>query len=205
MFCRFEQRFFNVLPKGLDSCAPRKLLQTIKQKSPTGLLFSYVSPDYASGFMLLSHVDEFYRLEENLFYIPNNWMWKGQFSNGQASYKRTDGYKSFLNSLPVRREQLFEHVPAKTEFLWINWVIYDFLTLYRGVGHQGQIHWDDYFAFCKVLLVIGRRLGADMLEQRAAISEALGNRGALFRGRVNLKFLERLFRLSLQGAKGLFR
>jgi glycosyltransferase involved in cell wall biosynthesis len=205
MFCRFEQRFFTVLPKGLDSCAPRKLLQEVKQKSPTGLLFSYISPDYASGFMLLSHVKEFYRIEESLLYIPNNWMWRGQFSNGQASYKRTDGYKAFLNSLPVRREQILEHVPIKTEFLWINSVIYDFLTLYRRSDSKHLIHWDDYFAFCKVLLIIGRRLGADMLEQRAAIKDALRARRALFRARVNLNFSTRVVRLALQGAKGFFR
>ena len=205
MFCHFEQEFFVIVPKGLDSCAPRKLLQQIKNDSPTGLLFSYISPDYSSGFMLLSRVQEYYRIDESLIYIPNNWMWKGQFSNGQASYKRTDAYKAFLASLPVKRDQIIEHVPIKTEFLWINSVIYDFVTLYKKGAGKSRINWVDYFAFCKVLLIIGRRLGADMLEQRAAIAAALRERGGAFAMQVQFKFLKRLAGLAIRSAKGFVR
>ncbi|HVK57617.1 MAG TPA: hypothetical protein VM735_02470, partial [Candidatus Kapabacteria bacterium] len=67
------------------------------------------------------------------------------------------------------------------------------------------INWVDYFAFCKVLLIIGRRLGADMLEQRAAIAAALRERGGAFAMQVQLNFLKRLAGLAIQSAKGFVR
>jgi hypothetical protein len=205
MFCRFEQEFFSILPKGLDSCAPRKLLQKIKDESPTGMLFSYISPDYASGFMILSNVPEFYRIDQSLIYIPNNWMWKGQFSNGQASYKCSDAYRAFLKSLPVQREEMLAYVPVKTEFLWINAVIYDFVTLSNVENAKDRIHWVDYFAFCRVLTIIGRKLGANMKEQRAAIRAALRERGLAFSLQVQANFSRRMLQLAMQATKNFFR
>ena len=204
MFCRFEQDFFSILPKGLDSCAPRKLLQKIKEESPTGMLFSYISPDYASGFMILSRVPEFYRIDQSLVYIPNNWMWKAQFSNGQASYKCSDAYRAFLKSLPVNRDEMLAYVPVKTEFLWINAVIYDFVTLSNVENAKDRIQWVDYFAFCRVLTVIGRKLGAHMKEQRAAIKVALRERGLTFCLQVQMNFSRRILRLAMQSAKNHF-
>jgi glycosyltransferase involved in cell wall biosynthesis len=180
LFCRFSQRFFNVLPKGLDSCAPRDLLLSIKKQSPTGMLFSYISPDYASAFMLLAGTKRFLHMDEPLVYVPNNWMWQGKFSNGQASYKKTDSYKRFLASLPVNREQIIANVPIKSEFLWINSVIYDFLTLYRRPDHQPQINWVNYHAFCIILILMGRRMGGTLAEESAMLKQSLRERGIGF-------------------------
>ncbi|MCI0541030.1 MAG: glycosyltransferase [Verrucomicrobiales bacterium] len=184
LFCRFEQKFFNLLPKGLDSCAPRKLLREVKEKSPTGMLFSYISPDYASGFMLLSAVAEFLHTGEPLVYIPNNWMWQGKYSNGQASYRKTDSYRKFLQSLPVTREDILKNVPVKSEFLWINSVLYDFFTFYKRLEHHPRIHWPAYYGFCIYLILIGRKLGAGLGEEfrevrRAIMKESLRLKAAV--------------------------
>lgn len=184
LFCRFEQKFFNLLPKGLDSCAPRKLLLEIKEKSPTGLLFSYISPDYASGFMLLSAVPEFLHTDEPLVYIPNNWMWQGKYSNGQASYRKTESYKQFLQSLPVTREDIVKNVPIKSEFLWINSVLYDFFTLYKRTDHQPRIDWAKYFGFCIVLILIGKKVGADLKEEITGLKNSLLAQSFGFKARV---------------------
>jgi glycosyltransferase involved in cell wall biosynthesis len=201
MFCRFEQRFFNILPKGLDSCAPRGLLTEVKKKSPTGFLFSHISPDYSSGFMILAQVDQFYYMEESLVYIPNNWMWKGQFSNGQASYKKTDAYRKFLASLPVTREEILRFVPVKTEFLWINAVLYDFFTKsHRGL-QKDCIDWVRYYSFCCILILIGRRLGADMQEQIWELRKALLNEPRETQCRVCIDVVRRLVQLGISVIK----
>jgi hypothetical protein len=173
LFCRFDQKFFNLLPKGLDSCAPRSLLREVKEKSPTDLLFSYISPDYASGFMLLSSVPEFLHTDVPLVYIPNNWMWQGKYSNGQASYRKTEGYRKFLRSLPVTRDDIIKNVPIKSEFLWINSVLYDFFSLYKRPDHQPRIDWAKYFGFCVVLILMGKKIGADLSEEIRGLKNAL--------------------------------
>ncbi len=183
LFCRFEQKFFNLLPKGLDSCAPRTLLRKVQAKSPTGMLFSYISPDYASGFMLLSAVPEFLHTDEALVYIPNNWMWQGKYSNGQAIYRKTESYRKFLQSLPVTRDDILKNVPIKSEFLWINSVLYDFFTFYKRSGHEPRIVWPSYYGFCIYLIFMGWKLGADLREELREIwctimRESLGLKAA---------------------------
>jgi len=191
-FCRFDQDFFQHLPKTLDSCAPRELLARVKTASPTGLLFSYISPDYASGFMLLAATPEFLHIATPLVYVPNNWMWRGQYSNGQASYRKTDSYRRFLASLPVTREDILKHVPIKSEFLWINSVLYDFLTLYRRPDHQPRINWVKYHAFCLVLLLLGRKAGGDLSFEFREIRRSLRQEGLGFASRVFLDLAGRL-------------
>ena len=205
LFCRFEQEFFTILPKGLDSCAPRALMQRVKEQSPTGLLFSYISPDYASGFLLLSAVPEFVHIETALVYIPNNWMWRGQYSNGQASYRKTDSYKQFLRSLPIKREDIIKNVPIKSEFLWINSVLYDFFTLYRRPDHQPKIGWVQYYGFCLVLILIGKKLGGDLKEEIAGLKESLRQHSLGFKLRVALEVGRRGLGLVRQAIGRLFR
>ena len=198
LFCRFEQKFFNLLPKGLDSCAPRKLLQEVKEKIPTGLLFSYISPDYASGFLLLSTVLEFLHTNEPLVYIPNNWMWQGKYSNGQASYRKTESYKRSLQSVPVTREDILKNVPIKSEFLWINSVLYDFFSLYKRPDHQPCIDWAKYLGFCVVLILIGKKMGADLNEEITGLKNFLQAQSFGFKARVAADLIRRSLGLALQ-------
>jgi glycosyltransferase involved in cell wall biosynthesis len=192
MFCRFSQKFFEILPKSLDSCAPRALLNDLKAKSPTGLLFSYISPDYASGFQILSAVGGFFHIAEPLVYVPNNWMWQGKFSNGQSSYRKTEAYKAFLATLPVTREEIVRAVPIKSEFLWINSVIYDFLKLYRKPGHAPQIDWPAYYSFCLILLVIAKKAGGDLGAETDQLRAGLKTQSWRFRSRVVIGLTVRL-------------
>jgi glycosyltransferase involved in cell wall biosynthesis len=192
MFCCFSQKFFEILPKGLDSCAPRALLKDLKAKSPTGLLFSYISPDYASGFQILSAVGGFFHIAEPLVYVPNNWMWQGKFSNGQSSYRKTDAYKAFLATLPVTREEIVRAVPIKSEFLWINSVIYDFLKLYQKPGHAPEIDWPAYYSFCLILMIIAKKAGGNLREETAQLRAGLKTQSLRFRSRVLIGLAVRL-------------
>jgi glycosyltransferase involved in cell wall biosynthesis len=191
-FCRFEQDFFQQLPKALDSCASRELLERVKTGSPSGLLFSYISPDYASGFMLLAATPAFLHITTPLVYVPHNWMWRSQYSNGQASYRKTDSYRRFLASLPVTREEILEHVPIKSEFLWINSVLYDFFALYRRPDHQPRIDWVSYHAFCLVLLLLGKKAGGELSFEFREIRRSLRQQGLGFASRVLLDLGRRL-------------
>lgn len=205
LFRRFCQKFFNLLPKGLDSAAPRKLLRQIKAGSPTGYVFSHVAPDYASGFQVLSAVEEFWFIDEPLAYIPNDWMWRGKYSVGSSNYKKEDMAERWKRELPVTTEQIFEHAPAKSRWLWINNVLYDYHTKYRPDEEHPPISRVDYFAFCWIVILMGHRLGADMLEERRAVREAMREEKMGVRLRVWLNLGGRLARIALHLAIGIFR
>jgi glycosyltransferase involved in cell wall biosynthesis len=201
-FSRFLPRSFDRIPKGLDCCAPRELLARIKAESPTGFLFSHVCPDYSFGFMVLSRLDRIVHLSTPLVYVPNNWMWAGKYSNGQATYKKDAIIRRFVQQLPVTPEDIIAHVPVKARYLWINMVLFDFFTKYRRAGHTPAINWADYHAFVMTLILLGRKLGGDMKEETEAVRASLRQKGLGFRATVYLKFIHQLWRSLLRTIGG---
>lgn len=193
-FARFVPRSFDRIPKGLDCCAPRELLARIKAESPTGFLFSHVCPDYSFGFMVLSRLDRIVHLRTPLVYVPNNWMWAGKYSNGQATYKKDAIIRRFVQQLPVTPDEIVTHVPVKARYLWINMVLFDFFTKYRRPGHEPVVSWTDYHAFVMTLILLGRKLGGDMSEETEAVKASLRSRAVGFRVAVYLKFVGQLWR-----------
>lgn len=180
-FIRFDARGMDLIPKGLDCCARRSLLEEIRAQSGTGFLFSYICPDYAFGFQLLAHVESFQRLDTPLAYIPNNWGWSGNYSNGQSSYRKDERIRQFLQQLPVSAETITTRVPIRSEFLWINLLLHDFFVLYRPRNRPiPEIHWPSYHAFVGCLLLIGRKLGADMSLERRELFGSLRRHGIVF-------------------------
>ena len=183
LFVNFSQLFFVLHPKGLDSCAPTELLKGLKKISPTGLVFSYICPDYASGFLLLSEVETILWISTPLIYVPNNWMGSSKYSNGQATYNKTSMARRFLDELPVSAEEIQQFSPVKSKWLWINMVIYDYCTKYRYAA-SNKINLIQYHAFCVVLVMMGKRLGSGMEEERDAIRQSLKGRSFGFRCQV---------------------
>ncbi len=193
-FTRFVPRAFDRIPKGLDCCAPRELLARIKSESPTGFLFSHVCPDYSFGFMALSRLGHIIHLNTPLVYVPNNWMWAGKYSNGQATYKKDAIIRRFVQQLPVTPDDIVARVPVKARYLWINMVLYDFFTKYRRPGHEPEVNWADYHAFVLTLILLGRKLGGDMSEEIGAMRASLRENGWSFRAKVAIKFVHQLWR-----------
>jgi hypothetical protein len=197
-FTNFIPSSFDRIPKGLDCCAERLLLQIIKNESPTGFLFSHVCPDYSFGFMLLSRIENVRHLKTPLIYVPNNWMWTGKYSNGQATYKKNAIIKRFIEQLPINPKQIVENVPVKAEFLWINMVLFDFFTKYRHKSHKPEINWPEYHAFVMSLILIGKKLGGDMTDETKALRASLNKHSIWFQINVHLRFLRQLFRNTLR-------
>jgi glycosyltransferase involved in cell wall biosynthesis len=192
-FAKFRPGDFVRIPKGFDSCVPRETLVRMKKASPTGFLYSYICPDYSFGFLLLSQVDHIDRLEEPLSYVPNNWIFAGNYSNGGASYRKDSLARVFLNGLPIKPEDITSRVPVKIECLWLNMVLYDFFTKYRRADHQPHINWHDYHACVMAIILMGKKFKAPMLEEREAIRMAFRREGWFFRFRVLWGFGLHLF------------
>jgi glycosyltransferase involved in cell wall biosynthesis len=187
---RFDSRAFDVFPKGLDCCVERNLLLQIKASSPTGFVYSYICPDYAFGFLLLSHLSEIQRLNEPLAYLPNNWGWSGSYSNGQSSYRKDAKIQQFLKQLPVASHEITDLVPIKSQFLWINLVLYDFFTKYRRDDHKPVVYWPAYHAFVFLLILIGRRYGADMKLERREWLQSIRREGVVFAFQVVIEWIK---------------
>ena len=193
-FTNFLPNSFDRIPKGLDCCAERLLLDRIKNESPTGFLFSHICPDYSFGFMLLSRIESVHCLKTPLLYVPNNWMWAGKYSNGQATYKKNAIIKRFIEQLPINPKKIVENVPVKAEFLWINMVLFDFFTKYKNQNHNPKINWVEYHAFVMSLILLGKKLGGDMTDESQALQASLNNYGVWFQLNVYICFARQLFR-----------
>lgn len=191
-FCNFSTEFYNLLPKSLDSCAPIDLLRKAKQNSPTGLVYSYVTPDYSSAFLLLSQVDSFYFIESPLVYIPNNWMSDIKYSTGQATYKKAALTARWLKELPVTTDEIQSYAPVKCKWLWLNNVLYDFFTKFRRPGVSAEVNWVEYHAFTVIIVLIGKRMGAKMDEEIKAIKASLRERSFIFKLRVLMSVSRRV-------------
>jgi glycosyltransferase involved in cell wall biosynthesis len=197
LFTRFEPNFFRLLPKSLDSCAPRELLLGIKKNSPTGYLFSYVTPDYSSGFQVLSTVDSCWFVDKPLVYIPNNWMWQGKYSIGQSSYKKEAATDQWLKELPISLSDIQQFSPVQSKWLWINNVIYDYHTKYQPQRKRPELNWVNYHAFCCILVLFGWKVGGDMRPEVKAIRASLRRQSLGFRARVMLNLCQRVTAMAL--------
>jgi len=198
LFRRLDLKFFRVHPKGLDSCVPMTVVRRALGLSPTGLYFSHLTPDYASGYLLLRAVDRFLFVEAALLYVPNNWMASTRYSAGQSSYHKAALIERWLKELPVPIESILALTPVKCRWMWINAVLYDYFTMYVA-GRPGlEPDWIRYRSYCLLLVVMGRRMGADMSEDLAAIRVSMTGMGWWDKARVYLGTGRWVFGLGIQ-------
>lgn len=183
-FCRFTPLFWDIFPRGLTSVTPRAMLDQIAASSPTGMVFSWVNPDYAYGFQALSIAKEVIYLPEDIIYVPLSVGRAGKYSNGLAATRKEGPARRFFASLPISEDELLGDAPVRTIWLWVNPVLYDFRKFYRRPGHHPQIDWVRYHAQCIHIILVGREWGADMSAEIRAVRTSLAHRGGWFTARV---------------------
>lgn len=179
-FCHFTPLFWDIFPRGLTSVTPRTLMDEIARTGPTGMVFSWVNPDYSYGFQALSRARELVYLAENIIYVPHSVGRTGKYSNGLSGARKEAQARRFFASLPVSESEFLAEVPVKTIWLWVNPVLYDFRKFYRRPGHAPQVSWPGYFAQCAHIILVGKEWGADMSDEIRAWWKALRPRGLLF-------------------------
>lgn len=190
-FCRFTPLFWDIFPRGLTSVTRRSLMEEIARTSPTGMVFSWVNPDYSYGFQALSRARELLYLPENIIYVPHSVGRTGKYSNGLSGAKKEAQARRFFASLPVSEAEFLAEVPVKTIWLWVNPVLYDFRKFYRRPGHSPQVNWPGYFAQCAHIILVGKEWGADMSDEVRAWWTALRPRGLFFLIRVVALIVQR--------------
>lgn len=183
-FCRFSAVCFDIFPRGLTSCAPRALMEEARRRSPTGLVFSWVNPDYSQAFQLLSVADELLYLKHPIIFVPNSVARTGKYSNGLASIRKQEQARRFFESLPIKTTDMTDDVPVKSHWLYLNPLIYDFRKFYRRPGHNPEIDWVRYHAQCMILVVTAMMWKADMGPEIREIRRSLAEHGFVFTVRV---------------------
>lgn len=187
-FCRFTPRCWEMFPRALNSCTPRVLLDQIRTASPTGLVFSYVNPDYAHAFQALSRAERVIHIPENLIFVPQSIGAKGKYSNGLAGIRKHELARKFYESLPITLEQLLADMPVKTHWLWINAVLFDFNVFYKRTGHTPTIDWVRYHVQCLYIIAMGLLWKADLKEELQLVLKSAAGRGPIFFARMCLIF-----------------
>ncbi|MBN9689699.1 MAG: glycosyltransferase [Verrucomicrobia bacterium] len=196
-FCRFTARFWEIFPRGLTSATPRTMLDDIERTSPTGLVFSWVNPDYSYGFQALSRARELVYVADDIIYVPLSVGRAGKYSNGLAATRKEGPAKRFFASLPVGEQEMLKGLPVRSVWLWVNPVLFDFYKFYHRPGHAPQVDWVSYHAQCIHIILVGREWGADMSAETQAVRDSLRKLGLWFTIRV-------LLLTGFRSARGLF-
>lgn len=129
------------LPRGLNSCQSRALLDEIKRRN--GRFFLPISPDYTLAFITLAHRSQVVLLNEPLF------LWGyGQLSTGGGLYRNSDTRKRFLHDAGLAEDELISEVPIKTNGIH-NCICNDLLKLRRQYPELPSLDLVSYFLSCR--------------------------------------------------------
>ena len=193
-FCRFTPTYWDIFPRGITSCAPRELYDEVRRRSPTGMVFSWINPDYSQAFQVLSIAKELLYLDQAIIFVPPSLHRTGKYSNGLAAIRKAEQAVRFFQSLPVDADSMLRDVPVKSHWLWVNPVLYDFYKFYRRPGHNPQVDWVRYHVQCLSILIIGYLWGGDVRNEWREIRRSLRERGLVFQVHVALIFAWRFVR-----------
>lgn len=199
-FCRFTPTYWDIFPRGITSCAPRGLYDEVRRRSPTGMVFSWINPDYSQAFQILSIAKGLLYLDQAIIFVPPSLYRTGKYSNGLAAIRKAEQAVRFFQSLPIDSDEMLREVPVKSHWLWVNPVLYDFQKFYRRPGHEPRVDWVRYHVQCLSIMVIGLMWGGDVRNEWREVKRSLYERGAWFTLRVAAVFLWRAARSVLMRA-----
>lgn len=193
-FCRFTPTYWDIFPRGITSCAPRALYDEVRRRSPTGMVFSWINPDYSQAFQILSIAKGLLYLNQPIIFVPPSLHRSGKYSNGLAAIRKAEQAVRFFQSLPIDSEEMLRDVPVKSHWLWVNPVLYDFRKFYHRPGHHPQVDWVRYHVQCLSIMVIGLLWGGDVRNEWREVRQSLRTRGLIFSTRVAVIFFWRAVR-----------
>lgn len=125
---------FDDLPKGTN-CAFKRNLLSLEA-------FEGTCPDYAVGFRLLKAVHSVCVIKAPLANIPRALHWNPKYSNGVASYIKSESFKETVTNKATS-------TPIQSRSLWVNMVLSDYYKHYNTKINPAQ-----YMCFVLVALLI---------------------------------------------------
>ena len=201
-YCDFDEESWQYLPRGLNSVAPSALLRELQQSSPTGRIFSHLTPDHSQAYQLLSRIDEVLHLPGSVIYIPLSLGKKGSFSNGLSCMRKDANAQRWFSQLPVSTEDLIRDVPIQTQWMPVNIVLYDFRRFLRRPGYTPRYNWVRYHSLALYMVLLGRWLGCDMTPELEATLTSLRKRPLGFGLRVGVDLIRRVLLAVIRKVQG---
>lgn len=190
-FTQFDDRVNPMLPRGLNSVAPRNLLEKIASRSPTGQVFSFLAPDYSQCFQVLSCIQSVLYLPSRIVYSPLSLKKRGSFSNGGSLLVKGEMAGRWFAQLPVPEHEIVREAPVPSQWLWINILMFDFQKFVRIEGYTPRWNWVRYHGYCLFLIALGTSWGGNMRSEVRMVGVSLLRRGFWFTLRVFADFLSR--------------
>lgn len=201
-FCRFDADIHPLLPRALNSTAPRALLCRLREASPTGMVFSHLAPDYSCAFQILRSVEEILHVPHGLIFVPGSLPKSGNYSNGFSCLKKDDQAKRFFASLPVPPEKIASVAPVQTHWLALNVVLWDFGVFMNRPGWTPPWDWVRYHGYCLYYIALGRLWRFDMTPEWTAVKASFRRQGVWFTLRSVMDFASRLAAALLGRVRG---
>ena len=201
-YCDFDEESWQYLPRGLNSVAPSALLRDLQRSSPTGRIFSHLTPDHSQAYQLLSRIDEVLHLPGSVIYIPLSLGKKGSFSNGLSCMRKDANAQRWFSQLPVSTEDLIRDVPIQTHWMPVNIVLYDFRRFLRRPGYTPRYNWVRYHSLALYMVLLGRWLGCDMTPEFAATVTSLRRKPPGFSLRVGVDLIRRVLLAVIRKLQG---
>ena len=191
-YCDFDEESWQYLPRGLNSVAPSALLRELQRSSPTGRVFSHLTPDHSQAYQILSRVDAVLHLPGSVIYIPMSIGKKGTLSNGLSCMRKDANAQRWFSQLPVSTEDLIREVPIQTQWMPVNIVLYDFRRFLRRPGYTPRFNWLRYHSLALYMVLLGRWLGCDMTPELTATIASLRRQSFGFGLRVGIDVVRRV-------------
>lgn len=160
-------RYHKQAPRGMNMVLRRDFV--VQSQAKIGRLCRPMAPDYSMGALLLPFLDSFPHPNKVLSRILAN----GPTTGGDV-WLRTDGAKTFFQSLGLSIPQLLEHVPVKIPFFQ-NLIVSDLFRFWRaaGIDHKKlSLHTGGYYMMLLSELLIAKNHGLSYFDDCHCIRAA---------------------------------
>jgi len=179
------------LPRMINSCVKRSLVDYVRQETPLGRFFNPVCPDLCAAFIQLNYVDEIKHIDRSLSVTGGT-----RYSTALSARMMGETAKRFIKD--VGEDKIFcDYVPIKGKSLVRNVVINDYERIRKKLGGRLKKYTflpDVYLPECYHDIVKSKSLGVDMAEEKVLWNKYFRMQGLTVRRRVRRRIVYYLAR-----------
>jgi hypothetical protein len=171
-----------ILPKMLNSCCRRTLIERVKQR--LGRLFLPPAPDYSSCAAMLAMTDSYGLMDQSLVVSGCG----SHVTGVSANTEKPTNHVEFVNDFQGR---MFEDVPLTHATGW-NAIVESLLKVQKAIQPELsglELDRGSYFAVCYQDMLALANEGLDVAEMRKEFFGALARESLLVRAKVRAKIL----------------
>ena len=179
--------FWEKLPRLINSCVCRDIVDFVRQKTPLKRFFIDISPDLCAAFIQLNYVDYVTHIDSSLS------VWgASSLSNAYKIRKKSKGHERFIKNVG-KEDMFYSHVPIKSYYIINNVAVNDHLRLRELLGgrlDKFTISPRNYIIICFKDIVKSFALGGNVKNELRLWKEYLNAQDPLVRKGLWLSFIK---------------